>query len=154
MKGVAVKAKIAVVVGVFGVLVPLAVSSALAKQTQPPPHFAATLNAAQEVPKPTGVSAMAAGRFTASPSGTILKWTLTFSHLTGPATAAHIHLGVKGKSGPVLIPLCGPCKSPAHGTARFTHAELTKMLAGKTYVNVHTAKNPNGEIRGQLKTAS
>ena len=38
--------------------------------------------------------------------------------------AAHIHLGARAKSGPVLIPLCGPCKSPASGSAKLTPAEI------------------------------
>jgi hypothetical protein len=70
--------------------------------------------------------------------------------LTGPAAAAHIHSAPKGKAGPVIVALCGPCKSPTSGVSRVT-ATVAKMLqSGDTYVNVHTAKNPNGEIRGQI----
>ena len=59
-------------------------------------------------------------------------------------------MGAMGKAGNVLVPLCSPCKSGAHGKATFS-AALQKALAHhKLYVNVHTAKNPNGEIRGQL----
>src|SRR5690348_6041997 len=78
--------------------------------------FNATLNTAQEVPKQHGATAKAGGTFTATLTGTTLKWKLTFQNLTGTATAAHVHLGAKGKSGPVLIPLCGAaCKSPVSG---------------------------------------
>ena len=90
------------------------------------------------------------GSFTATASHGKLKFTLKFSGLTGAASAAHIHLGAKGKAGPVIIPLCGPCKSPVTGTVAVTASVLKKIEAGKTYVNVHTAKYPNGEIRGQL----
>jgi CHRD domain len=90
------------------------------------------------------------GVFTATIHGTKMSWKLVFSKLTGPASAAHIHLGAKGVSGDVLIALCGPCKSGAHGTASVTAAQIKDMLKGKTYVNVHTAKFPNGEIRGQI----
>ena len=93
----------------------------------------------------------ASGKFTATVSGTTLTWKLTFGRLSGSATAAHIHSGVKGKAGPVLIPLCGPCTSPASGTATVTASQVTDMASGKDYVNVHTGKNPNGEIRGQIK---
>ena len=54
-----------------------------------------------------------------------------------------------------MIPLCGPCRSGAHGV--FSGALggrsvlLAAILHGRTYVNVHTKKNPNGEIRGQVK---
>jgi hypothetical protein len=55
-----------------------------------------------------------------------------------------------GKAGNVVIPLCAPCKSGVHGKATLS-ASLKRALAHhKLYVNVHTAKNPNGEIRGQL----
>jgi hypothetical protein len=116
--------------------------------------FSAALNVGQEVPHPKGTKVGASGRFTATVTGTTLKWTLTFAHLSGPAAASHIHSGVRGKAGPVLVPLCGPCTSPASGTATVTQAQITDMVAGKDYVNVHTAKNPNGEIRGQITHAA
>ncbi len=115
-------------------------------------NFTAVLNAGLEVPHASGTKSGASGKFTATVTGTTLKWTLTFAHLTGAATAAHIHAGAKGVSGAVLVPLCGPCTSPASGTATVTSAQLASMKAGATYVNVHTAKNANGEIRGQIKT--
>ena len=81
-------------------------------------EFTAVLSAGQEVPHPTGTKAGAAGKFSAKVTGTKIAWTLTFSHLTGPATAAHIHAARKGVAGAVIVPLCGPCKSPASGTAK------------------------------------
>ncbi len=134
-------------------MVSLSASGAVAGRAMTPMKmkWTVTLNTAQEIPKETGAPAMASGKFTAEVvAGKTLKWTLTFSHLSGPATAAHIHLGTKGKSGPVLIPLCGPCKSPVSGSVKVTDAQMTDLINGKTYVNVHTAKNPNGEIRGQV----
>lgn len=116
--------------------------------------FKAALNIGQEVPHPKGTKAGAAGKFNATLTGTSLKWTLTFAHLTGPATAAHIHTGVRGKAGNVLVALCGPCTSPAQGTATgLTAAEIKTMEKAGTYVNVHTSKNGNGEIRGQITVA-
>jgi CHRD domain len=112
--------------------------------------WSATLTAAQEIPKQAVKAPAALGAFTATVSGNTLKWKLTFSKLSGPATAAHIHLGAKGTAGNVLVPLCGPCKSGVSGSVKLTAAlkkEFTKHLL---YVNVHTAKNPAGEIRGQL----
>ena len=134
----------------------LLASLASANQAKKPTMeaFAAVLNSGQEVPHPTGTTMGASGKFTATLSGTTLTWKLTFGHLSGSATAAHIHSGVKGKAGPVLlIPLCGPCTSPESGTATVTSAQVSAMAAGKDYVNVHTAKNANGEIRGQIKKA-
>jgi CHRD domain len=116
--------------------------------------FSAALNIGQEVPHPKGVAAGASGHFSATLTGTTLKWTLSYSHLSGPAVAAHIHgPAARGKTANVLIPLCPPCKSPLSGTATATATEIKEMEAGQAYVNVHTGKNQNGEIRGQLTKA-
>jgi Cu/Zn superoxide dismutase len=114
-----------------------------------------TLNARQERPKPTGNVRRATGTF----SGTVTKlgstgtiaWRLRFSGLTGRATAAHIHIAPRGRPGPVAVALCGPCRSGARGTANLTSAVLTALEAGRAYVNVHTARNAPGEIRGQIR---
>jgi CHRD domain-containing protein len=107
-----------------------------------------TLNAGQD----HATKSHGKGTFTGTITGGKLKFTLKFSHLTGPATAAHIHMGAKGVSGPVVVPLCGPCKSTVTGTVAVNASVLSAIKKGKTYVNVHTAKYPAGEIRGQLAT--
>jgi hypothetical protein len=112
--------------------------------------WSAKLTAAQEVPKQVVPAPGGHGAFTAAISGNTLKWRLTFSNLSGPVNAAHIHLGAMGKAGNVLVPLCGPCKSGVSGSAPLTAALKTDFTKHLLYVNVHTAKNPNGEIRGQL----
>jgi CHRD domain len=115
--------------------------------------WTAALSSGQEVPKQVVKMAAARGLFKATLSGTTLKWKLTYSHLTGTATAAHIHLGAKGKAGNVLVPLCGgapACKSGLTGTITLTSALKSAFGKHLLYVNVHTAKNPAGEIRGQL----
>jgi hypothetical protein len=125
---------------------------ALAKPSMTSMGFKANLDTRQEVPKESGAKITAGGSFTATISGTKMTWKLTFKNLTGPATAAHVHSGAKGKAGPVIVALCGPCTSPASGTAHIS-AAISKMLqGGNTYVNVHTTKNPGGEIRGQVKS--
>ena len=112
--------------------------------------WSAKLTAAQEVPKQTVANAAAAGGFHATLTGHKLRWTLTFSKLTGPATAAHIHMGAMGKSGNVVVALCGPCKNGQSGTATVPTSVITAAGKHLLYVNVHTAKNPGGEIRGQV----
>jgi hypothetical protein len=92
------------------------------------------------------------GTFTGTITGKKLKFTLKFTHLTGAASAAHIHMGAKGVSGPVIVPLCGPCKATVTGTVTINATVLSAIKKGKAYVNVHTAKYPGGEIRGQLAT--
>ena len=113
--------------------------------------LSARLTAAREVPKPKGVPAAATGTFTGTLKGKKLTFKLTFAHLSGKATAAHIHKGKAGKMGPVLVPLCGPCKSPVSKTITVTSAQRDAIEHGATYVNVHTTKNAGGEIRGQIK---
>jgi len=122
-------------------------------------HFrlSTTLNALQEVPKQAVKNAAGHGTFTGTLSGKTLKWKLTWAKLTGPATAAHIHIGAMGKSGNVVVALCGPCGSASGsktGTAKITASLLKTIQKHGTYVNVHTAKNPAGEIRGQLVAKS
>ena len=115
--------------------------------------WTAALTSGQEVPKQVVKMAAAHGQFKGTVSGNTLKWKLTYSKLTGPATAAHIHLGAKGKAGNVLVPLCGAapaCKSGLSGSVKLTAAMKSAFSKHLLYVNVHTAKNPNGEIRGQL----
>jgi len=116
--------------------------------------WSAKLTAAQEIPKQVVKNSAANGLFTATLSGTKLKFKLTFAKLSGPATAAHIHLGAMGVSGNVVVPLCAPCKSPVTGTVTVSAALQKDFAKHLLYVNVHTAKNPNGEIRGQLTTAT
>jgi hypothetical protein len=113
-----------------------------------------TLRAAQERPKPKGKLAKAKGTFTATVTRTgtsgVITWRLTFAKLSGRAIAAHIHSGARGKAGPVIVPLCAPCRSGARGRATVSESVLNALESGRTYVNVHTPKNPAGEIRGQL----
>jgi hypothetical protein len=117
-----------------------------------------SLNARQERPKPKGNVRRATGTFTATvtKSGTTGKiaWRLRFSGLTGRALAAHIHIGQRGKAGPVAVPLCGPCRNGVRGTANLTAAGLAALENGRAYVNVHTKKNPSGEIRGQIRAVA
>ena len=110
----------------------------------------AALDAKQEVPKQVVKDTKAKGLFTGKLVGSKLTWKLTFSRLTGKATAAHIHMGKAGKAGNVIVPLCTPCKSGAHGSMVVSGAVRKALAHHQAYVNVHTAKNPNGEIRGQL----
>ena len=115
----------------------------------------ASLGTAKEVPKPKGVGGNARGTFSAGLTRTgtrgTLSWRLTFRGLTGAAGAAHIHLAKPGVAGPVAVALCGPCRSGVRGTAKLKASTVTALLAGGTYVNVHTAKNPAGEVRGQIR---
>lgn len=114
----------------------------------------ASMDAAQEVPQPKGDVSNARGTFfarvTKSGSGGTMDWTMVFNGLTGPAVAAHIHTGKPGDAGPIAAALCSPCTSPDTGTVNANAATLAALQAGTAYVNVHTATNAAGEIRGQV----
>ena len=72
---------------------------------------------------------------------------------TGVAgTAAHVHEATAGENGPVIIPLTkdGDTYTVPPG-AKLTDAQFASFQAGNLYVNVHTAANPEGAMRGQLK---
>jgi hypothetical protein len=142
-----VKKLVAVLFAAAAVLTVAAVASARPAQEI---MAGATLTAKQEIPKQVVQNAKAKGAFTADIVGTKLTWRLTFSGLTGKALQAHIHVGAMGKAGNVLVPLCAPCKNGQKGTAKISPMVVQEIQKHLAYVNVHTAKNPNGEIRGQL----
>ena len=116
-------------------------------------NFTATMNAASEVPPKTsaGTGDVLATLNTATKD---LTYTVTFQNLTGPATAAHFHgPAAPGANAGVVVPLGNNPTSPIHGNKTLTDAQIADLMAGKWYVNVHTAANPGGETRGQVTKA-
>lgn len=81
-----------------------------------------------------------------------LTWTLTWSPLSGPATMAHFHgPAASGANAGVALPIAAAgMTSPVSGKATLTDAQAADLLAGRWYVNIHTAANPGGEIRGHV----
>ena len=103
-----------------------------------------------------------------------LTFKLTYADLTGPPGAAHIHVGQRGVNGGVSVFFCGgggkpACPASNSGTVEGTIVAadvvgptaqgynagdlapvITAIKAGVTYANMHTAKFPAGEIRGQV----
>jgi hypothetical protein len=115
--------------------------------------YRAPLGTGPEVPRPKGAGGTGLFTATVTESGTsiALRWRLTFKGLTGKAIAAHIHTGKPGKAGPVLVPLCGPCRNGQTGSMKLAGSQNSAIEKGGAYVNVHTLKNQAGEIRGQVK---
>ena len=112
--------------------------------------FKAALDGKSEVPANTS-----AGTGTADidydAASKKLSWKLTYSGLSGPVTAAHFHGPAEaGKNSGVAVAIPNATSSPVEGSATLTDAQAADLLAGKYYVNVHTAANPGGEIRGQV----
>ena len=129
--------------------------------------FSASLSGKESVPM---VKTAATGKatFTLSKDGKALAYKVTVKKIEN-VTAAHIHTGKKGGNGaPIaLIKISADTSKKFSGTiaeGTITDAELMTSYKGKnlsdliaaiktgdTYVNVHTKKNPDGEIRGHLK---
>ena len=110
----------------------------------------ATLDAKSEVP-PNASTATGTADIDYDPATKKLSWKLTYSGLTGPAMAAHFHGPAEvGKNAGVAVAIPNAGTSPAEGSATLTDAQAADLEAGKYYVNVHTAANPGGEIRGQV----
>ena len=119
--------------------------------------FKVPLSGAEEVP-PVQAAARGAAKFDYDPANRIVKWTITFSGLSGPATMAHLHgPAQKGEKAPVVLWLSkqgSPADSPISGQGMLTPEQAEHFSAGRWYVNIHTQANPGGEIRGQIPPAS
>ncbi|MBR0843944.1 CHRD domain-containing protein [Bradyrhizobium liaoningense] len=110
----------------------------------------ATLDAKSEVPATTS-SGTGSADLDYDAASKKLSWKLTYSGLSGPATAGHFHGPAEaGKNAGVAVPIANIASSPVEGSATLTDAQAADLLAGKYYINIHTAANPGGEIRGQV----
>ena len=127
----------------------LLTAPAIAQETK----FMAMLSGAEEVP-PVETAATGSGNITWNSETKELSWTVDFSGLSGPATAAHFHgpADPGANAGPVIT--FEDLESPAEGKVTLTDEQAADLAAGKWYVNVHTAAHPDGEIRGQVTEGS
>jgi CHRD domain len=107
-----------------------------------------TLAGSNEVP-PVTTSATGSANITIGADRSV-KATVTATGMT--ATASHIHMAAAGSNGPVIVPFTktGDTFSAA-ADAKLTEEQYAAYKAGKLYVNVHSAANPGGEVRAQLK---
>ncbi len=115
--------------------------------------YKANLSGGAEAPTP--VDTPAKGAAILAVEGDTVSYYVSYSGLTGAATASHVH----GPASPtesvgVLFPLTPVPAFGASGILSGTHvltaAEKSALEAGMTYINIHTSLNPGGEIRGQV----
>ncbi len=112
--------------------------------------FSTQLRGDQEVPPATSMGRGQLDAVLDKNTGQ-LRWKVSHSGLTGPVTAAHFHSpAMPGANAPVVLPLASPLPERAEGSAMLSPAQSADLLAGRWYVNLHTAAFPGGEVRGQL----
>lgn len=110
------------------------------------------LEGGQEVP-PVATGATGVGYITVNTVTNAIAANARTSNMVG-ANAAHIHQAATGVNGGVIVPLVQDGAAPelfasALGSS-FTPAQMVAFLANQTYLNVHSAAFPDGEIRGQI----
>jgi transcription elongation factor len=132
-----------------------AANAALVLACAATPAWAADAMTAQLAGSSEVPAVMSAGTGTVAANldaaGVVLSWTVTFSGLSGPVTAAHFHgPAVPGKNASVVVPITGQLTSPISGSTMLTPAQVLELKSGQWYFNLHTAANPGGEIRGQV----
>ena len=108
-----------------------------------------TLAGSQEVP-PVVTSASGTGSIMVGPDGSV-SGSVTTSGVD--ATMAHIHEAPMGQNGPVIVPFAKTADNAwsVPAGSKLTAAQLQSLKSGNLYINVHSAANKGGEIRGQLK---
>jgi hypothetical protein len=120
---------------------------------QPDAHLAAfktQLTGMNQVP-PVGTSATGIAYAVLDKNTFLLRWKLSFTGLSGPATGANFHgPAVIGANANSTITLKAPVKSPLEGQATLTSAQAADLLADKWYLSIKTSSHPGGEIRGQM----
>ena len=132
---------------VLGLLAAAAVFSAAQAQVV---QYKAALNGASEVP-PVQTQATGAAAVNADPATKGVSWSVTYAGLSGAPAAGHIHCGAAaGANAGVAVNLGDKLTSPIQGQGTMTDAQMADLQGGKCYVNIHTANNKGGEIRGQL----
>jgi hypothetical protein len=112
--------------------------------------YSATLSGATETP-PNASTATGHGTFFLSPSTLTTTLKLAYAINYSPtltATVAHIHKGVQGIAGAPIFPLT--TSNPITGTITLNQQQAADLMSGQYYVNIHSAKFTQGEIRGQI----
>ena len=113
-------------------------------------EYTARLTGTAEVPSVT-TAGTGAAKVSLDPKTKKLEWSITHSKLSGPPTMAHFHGPAgAGANAPPVITIAPPLDGLISGSATLTDAQIADLKAGSWYINIHTAQNPKGEIRGQV----
>jgi len=113
-------------------------------------NFAATLSGANEVPPadPDGT-----GSASIEIIGSTINFRITVANITMPPVMQHIHTGIAGVNGPIVVNFPGTWSGGTlSGSTTITPATAAAINANPAghYVNVHTTDFPGGAVRGQL----
>jgi hypothetical protein len=115
-------------------------------------NITSILSGSQEVP-PNSSPATGIATGTLDDVSGMLHFDVNASGFLAPITAAHIHTAPIGSNGPVTFPLTGATGGTTYSSSdmfMLTPAQVSTLLAGGMYVNIHSQVLPGGEIRGQL----
>ncbi len=116
-------------------------------------HYTAKLDGASETP-PNASKGVGVADVTLDTVVRVLSWKVTYSGLSGPATMTHFHgPAAAAAAAGVQVAFTGAMASPLVGTAPVSDGQIGDIRAGLWYINIHTAANPKGEIRGQVVKA-
>lgn len=114
-------------------------------------NVSASLTPSAEVPPAKDAHGKGELTGTYDPATKKLEFTATYSGLTGPAIAAHLHAPAPtGKDAGIEIPIKGSLESPIKGDFTLTEEQAKNLTDGMTYFNIHTQENAKGELRGQM----
>jgi CHRD domain len=118
-----------------------------------PVSFQVQLSGSQQVPA-VQTDGSGTADLTYNPSTRMLRWSISYSGLSGPVLMAHLHgPAAAGKDAGVQVWLTkkgSAAGNPITGEAKLTAAQAKMLREGELYINVHTKANPKGEIRGQV----
>jgi hypothetical protein len=159
---------LALPVAIFLVSFSLAhINLAFAQENEQTEPFSAMLSGGEEVP-PVDTVATGVASFTVE-GGESIKYDVNVTGMD-KVTAAHINNAPKGENGEVIVTLFKADSATGQISGSLANGSITAsnlegqmqgspfrdiiwaLERGEAYVNVHTEKNPNGEIRGQIST--
>jgi hypothetical protein len=114
-------------------------------------NLASTLSPKNEVP-PNDSPATGAAEVHYDPAARRLSWHIVYTGLTAPLSAAHFHgPATSASNAGVVVPIAGAAApSPLIGAADVSEQQAADLLAGRWYINLHTATHPGGELRGTV----